>query len=275
VPKNGLATISAPRASSPEVVRKWLVVFTEICQRDLTPALVAIWVEQLGDIPPDRLQQAFDRLAKTWRSNFLPTPGNVRAQLDDADSHGLTLCAEDDWQNYLAWSREYFHPDTGIAPRAPHLSAQTEHAIRAAGGHRYIATCSEDNLQWAKRRFVADFELIHETEAAEHLLSDGNAKRIIHELAAGAPHGQKRISRSTGSSAPEQMSEKPSRKEVREVLDRVTAEKPRPPVSDPPADLEKAWRAQKERLAARCAELGIPFPVALPKNVAESEAATR
>ena len=82
MPTKELATISKPRVSSSDLARKWLVTFAEMCQREVTPALVQIWAQALGDIPPDRLQLACDRLAKTWTSNFLPVPGNVRAQLE-------------------------------------------------------------------------------------------------------------------------------------------------------------------------------------------------
>jgi hypothetical protein len=77
-----LVTTSKPRASSSDVARQWLVTFGEICGREISPALAAIWTDQLGDIPPDLLQQACDRLAKTWNTNF-------RAQIDQANANGL------------------------------------------------------------------------------------------------------------------------------------------------------------------------------------------
>lgn len=78
MPTNELAIVSRPLASSSEVARQWLVKFAEICQKDLSPALAAIWDEQLRDIPPDVLERACDRLMKNWTTGFLPVPGNIR-----------------------------------------------------------------------------------------------------------------------------------------------------------------------------------------------------
>ena len=256
MPKNGLATISAPLASSPdEIVRKALVVFSEICQRDITPALVAIWVEQLRDIAPQRLHEACKRLAKTWRSNFLPTPGNVRAQLDDADGKGFELEGEREWQKLLEWVRANVFPDTGIRRGAPRLTPQVELAARAAGGVFYLERCDDDQLVWCRKTFLAAYKNVHEAGQVEYLLGDGAAKQIIRELSSGPRPVRKSIA-----PAPATAGEKPSAGEVREFLETICADRPRPGSPESTADLEAKWRAQKERLAARCAELGIPAP---------------
>jgi hypothetical protein len=262
VPKNGLATISAPLASSPdEIVRKALVVFSEICQRDITPALVAIWVEQLSDIPPQRLNEACKRLAKTWRSNFLPTPGNVRAQLDDAEGKGFELAGEREWQKLLEWVRANVFPDTGIRRGAPRLTPQVELAAKAAGGVFYLERCDDDQLVWCRKSFLAAYKNVHEAGQVEHLLGDGAAKQILRQLSNSPRPARKSI-------APESVSEKPSAGEVREFLKTVCAEQPRPIASESAEVLAANWRSQKERLAARCAELGIPAP-------ADSQVASR
>ena len=176
---SALVTTSRPRASSSEIARQALVIFGEICGREITHELAAIWAAQLADIAPDLLQQACDRLAKTWTTSFLPTPGNVRAQVDQANANGLHLEIEEAWSHALDWVQRYFHPDLGVARGAPELPAAIQHAMRAAGGLRWIESCPASELQWAKKRFVEDFTRVHETQQSEHLLTRCEAKRIV------------------------------------------------------------------------------------------------
>jgi hypothetical protein len=78
VPNSELAIVSRPQALSSEIARQWLVKFAEVCQKDFSSALAAIWDEQLRDIPPDALERACDRLLRNWTTGFLPVPGNIR-----------------------------------------------------------------------------------------------------------------------------------------------------------------------------------------------------
>jgi hypothetical protein len=182
VPKNVLATISARRVSADEVARQWLVKFAEICQREVTPQLSAIWANQLSDLAPDLLDHACDRLAKVWTSTFLPTPGAVRAQIDNASARASELNAEIEWQNLLAWIHENFFPDTGIRRNAPQLSPAVLHAARTAGGFAFLERCRQEDLVFARRTFLAARRNFHETGQAAHLLGDSEAKRILQRL---------------------------------------------------------------------------------------------
>jgi hypothetical protein len=82
VPKYEIAIISAPRVSSSEVARQWLVKFATVCQKDFSPALANIWDEQLRDIEPDVLNRACDAVMKKWDTGFLPVPGNIRREAE-------------------------------------------------------------------------------------------------------------------------------------------------------------------------------------------------
>jgi hypothetical protein len=187
---NGLSTISKPRALSSDIARQWLVKFGEMCQRDITSALAQIWVEQLRDVAPELLERACDRVAKTWTSGFLPTPGNVRAQIDNANSAGLKLEAAKAWERWLAHVQKYFHADLGWDRRAPRLDAIMEHAGRAAGRAHWIESCPESELQWARKRFIESYTLAHETGQVQNLLTRGEAKKIITSLTAEKPTRQ-------------------------------------------------------------------------------------
>ena len=182
MPSTGLSLISQPGASSNKVARQWLVKFAEICQKEITPALAGIWAEQLGDIPADLLDRACDRLAKTWTSGFLPTPGDVRAQIKNADAGGLEVEAAEAWDRWLAHVREYFLSDLGWDRRAPRLDAMTEHAGNAAGGAHWVERCPEEDLHWCRERFLEDYTATRKTGEVQDLLTRREAKKIFASL---------------------------------------------------------------------------------------------
>ena len=120
-----------------------------------------------------------------------------------------------------------------------------EHAARAAGGYAYIEKCSREELVWVRKTFLAAYRNVHETGQIEHLLGDGNAKRIWAELKAGSVQ-KGLVSRSTPALEPS--GEKPKPEEVRDVLNRVIREKP----IEAPSDEELARR--RERLLRQVEE---------------------
>ncbi len=212
--------------------------------------LFDIWSNALQDIAPDRLDAACDRLMKTWRFPKLPLPGDVRAQLDSADAKGLELEAAQEWENALRVASQCWHPDIGLYQNAPSLSPACWHALKAAGGLSHLFNCGRGDLQWARKRFIADYTLTHETGKVEHLLGAGEAKRVLHQLAAGPAPERKRIAPASDTTA-----DPPQREEVRAVLLRVS-EKPK---TQEPSDeeLSARWREQKERARQWAIEHGL------------------
>jgi hypothetical protein len=255
----------SPDSQTERVIRKWLLVFSELFARELTPFLIASWCELLGDLPAPAVETACTQVGRSCR--FFPTPGEIRAQLAGAELRGFELEAEREWQSMMAWISVNVFPDTGIQRNAAELAPAIQHAAKAAGGVFYLQRCDEDQLVWARKNFLAALKNVRDTKQTEHLLSDGVAKRIIRQLSSGPRSVRKSIA-----PAPASSSEKPSVGEVREFLKTVSAERPQVNSAASREDLAKNWRSQKERLAARAAELGIPTP---PKNVSEAEAATR
>lgn len=170
-----------------EIIRQGLVEIAEVCQKPITSALVEIWVRDLSDIPAERLCRAFEQLRKTWTSGFLPTPGNVRAAIEQPEAKALQLEMEEEWRRSLRWIQRHYHYDIGISRDAQDLPPRTAHALRAAGGIGWIAECSDAELQWAKKKFLADFQLVSETGRIEHLLADGRAKEILAQLLPTGP----------------------------------------------------------------------------------------
>ncbi|HEV2386783.1 MAG TPA: hypothetical protein VGS20_05950 [Candidatus Acidoferrales bacterium] len=168
-----------PPASSREVARRWMVRFGELFGRELTVAMVALWTDAVSDLRPDVLESACRQAARTAR--FFPTPGEVRAAIDQANAAGLELEAEAAWQQALGHARDWCGDR-----RAPRLPPKIEQAVRAAGGLHWIESCPEKELVWAQRKFLEAFKRADELDRAGHLLTRGEAGRILAEASAAA-----------------------------------------------------------------------------------------
>ena len=248
MPNSALAITSELRAlSNSSVVRKWVVVFGELFAREITPELVKVWCRLLADVDAEALNRACERAAKTCK--FFPSPAEIRGQLDQANAGAFDLEAEEKWQNLLVWVRRFYHPDLGVTRGALlQLDPTVEFAARATGGLHWIESCPESELQWAKKRFMETLSRIRETGQMEQLLSDGEAKRILARLQAGPPQPI----RSQPAPARESSEVRPSKSEVRAVLDKAlsTSTATADMSDETDEEFEGRKREQKERLAA-------------------------
>lgn len=224
------------------MARQWLVKFCALTGKPAEPVLFSLWSEHLADIPPDRLNAACGALMKTWRYPNLPLPGDVRAQLDGVDENALELEAGEEWNRALRFTMECWHPDIGFYQNVPELSPATWHALKAAGGMRYVYTASREELQWARKRFVSNYTLVHETGKAEHLLGDCEARRILDKIA-NPPKKQLAAPKVID---PPEPTEKPSRAEVRAALDRISAD---PAIEMSEAEFEQRKAREQKALA--------------------------
>ena len=212
MPNSELATTSEPRAlSNSSVVRKWIVTFGEIFGREITPELVKVWCGLLSDIPPDALNLACEGTAKSCK--FFPSPGEIRAKLDQVGEQGRELEAEHAWRHALDWIGRWYQPDVEISWSAPELPPEITHAIRAAGGMHMLFGCPEADLVWRKRDFIADYSRTEELGRKEHLMTDGAAKRILATLQADSSRQL--------APARESPSFQPNKAEVRSALDKA------------------------------------------------------
>lgn len=174
------------------LIRSWLATYAETYRdRDGLPRDVSdgrlgqIYEKALGDIPTKQLGAALERTLKTCR--FFPTPADIRAQLDQVNEQGQELEAEHAWQHALGWIGRYYHPDLGPRRGAPELPPKITHAIRAAGGMHMLFGCAEADLVWRKKDFLADYTRNETLARNDHLLTDGEAKRVLADLRAGPP----------------------------------------------------------------------------------------
>jgi len=185
-----------------ELIREWMVRFGVNYRQEIDSACIALWQDELADIPSDRLEKLFREVIRMCR--FFPNVADVRAQIANAEEHAFALKAEEAWQHLLSYAREWYHPDVDLSHRAPGLPAAVAHAARAAGGLHLIWGCPETELQWAKKRFIEDFVRIHETRQVEHLLTDGEARSLLRQIAADSQSGGQALP------APEQICSEPS-----------------------------------------------------------------
>lgn len=263
MPTNKLLPISRQpeQRSTERVIREGLVKLAEVFRKDrapypLTPVLTQIWIDALDDLEPGRCEAAFSKLVRVGCRREFPTPADVRAQLDQADSKGLELEAANAWQKLLTWIERYYHPDIGVTPGAPELSGPVEHACRAAGGFRWIERCGEDDLVWARKTFLAAYTNVHETGEVKHLLSRNEARRAFFQIT-NPP--RKQLAAAKPTEAPEP-TEKPKPAEVRSVLERVAAPPPKPEIS------EEEWEQRKAREKRAIAEWAAQHPECVPKT---------
>lgn len=239
---NGLVATSPLPVSisqTDRLAREWVVRFAELYSVSLAergPRFVELWVSAVADLAPETLDAACRKAMQTCK--FFPLPAEIRNHIEKAEKNGFDLEAESEWHKLLAWIDRCYHPDVGIRRGAPSLPPQIEHAARAAGGYRYLESCSEEQLVWAKKAFFADLQNIRETGKAEHLLSDGRAKKIFRSLTAASNLVE--FQKSLLPAEPVSASEDAGipRVEVREVLTRVA--QPKPPETEQERQERKA-----------------------------------
>jgi hypothetical protein len=153
-----LATISESHSQPCERrksrLSRWLGLFAlnagQPLDGDTLSVYVTLWLEGFADLPDDVLEAAFQKTLRTCK--FWPVKiGDVREHVESAEDSR----AEDEWQNLLEYCRRHVNADLGMA-HAPKLPPQISHAAAAAGGLYFLESCSTDDLQWAKKRFLED-----------------------------------------------------------------------------------------------------------------------
>jgi len=162
------------------VVRKWLAVYGEMFQREVTRELVTIWLAEFSGTSAKQ----FGILAEKARSKarFFPQPADLREVEVAVREAQKSLTLEEAWESALNWiERWYVGPDVGIDHRAPVLEEKMRRAIGAAGGMEYLASCPTAELHWAKDRFTENYANQQIVEREGYLLSDREAREFLAE----------------------------------------------------------------------------------------------
>jgi hypothetical protein len=173
-----------PARSSEDVVREWIARFATNCGQPLSNARVVLWLDELADIEPARLEAGFRRLLHSHRFNNIPQIGDIRRQIDDIESRALDLEAEASWQRVLRYA------ETGgcfIGPATTgELSPLEKKAAEYAGGLGLIAGCPFDRLPFVKKSYTDALKFLEETGHVKNLLAEGEAKELLRELSTRA-----------------------------------------------------------------------------------------
>lgn len=168
------------RQDSATVIRQWLVTFGELTGRQITSALVQIWIKELSNLPPGLIDRLFQRHMKT--SRFFPMPGDITGQMQETKKKETSELAEIGWQKALDHAREWTHPDMKFS-RAPKLDEKIDRAARAAGGFLWIRECPTEDLQWARKRFIEAYERLESLEGEQFLIENSEIKNLFAEAA--------------------------------------------------------------------------------------------
>lgn len=145
---NLLSITHVVSGSTESLIKEWLFRFGLNFGKDVVPYL-PLWLESFGAMKPEVLVPLLQRALRTYK--FMPTVAEILAPLESAAEGDY----ENEWQNVQEYVERYVYPDF-VVRNPPALPADIDHAVRAAGGLRYLESCSIDDLVWAKKRFCED-----------------------------------------------------------------------------------------------------------------------
>ncbi len=192
---NGI--VQQPGSESERIIRKWLVIFGSLHQREITPLLIGAWCELLGDLRPEAIESGCIQTAKSCR--FFPTPADIWTKLEEAAAKSLDLEAKRAWKDLLRHIEVYHgYPVLGEDPQPePLLPPAIEQAVEAAGGISYIRDCSEEKIVWCRKDFLSAYKQFHETRSLEAAVGSSEAKRILAKDSGGTKPERKRLASTT------------------------------------------------------------------------------
>ena len=139
-------------------VKAWLIRLSATFPRELPPEIFSVWIRALSDLRLETIEAAFAQIEKTFKPTSactFPVPGHVRELVITANAGLLESEAETAWQKTMrVIAKHYCGADIGWDRHAAPLIGRVDHAARAAGGVPFLATCAEEELVWAKKRFI-------------------------------------------------------------------------------------------------------------------------
>src|ERR1700674_2550585 len=138
------------------ILRQSLARFAALYNVVPSEALPGIWLEALKDLRPEILSAALLRVEREFvptQACPFPVPAHIRQMLAKVNDNEKTIEAESAWEKALDWSRHKWHPDlrNSNLPALPHKIVK---ALGAAGGTPHLWQCSEEETQWARKRFI-------------------------------------------------------------------------------------------------------------------------
>lgn len=139
------------------------------------PSLADVWILCFGQCDPGELTAAFQILLKTWERDYgrkFPVPGDLTKILEAGKETLAAAKREEHWQLTLKLIAERWREDLGWM--GPRLEPPLLEAASAAGGIRYLAIATGEQLVWAKKSFL-------EALARKEKLGDLHAAGLLAE----------------------------------------------------------------------------------------------
>ena len=169
---------STPKDS---LINEWLSRFAVNAGTPLDDKTRAIyrsmWRDGFADVEADRLKAAFVACLRSHTFKTIPTIGDVRQHLSQAESNASESEAAQKWDTVLAYALS-LSPD--YSPKNPRpISERTQRAINAAGGLTFIRECDAAALTWARKRFLESYVQWGQLEQDKYLLPDGELKTLL------------------------------------------------------------------------------------------------
>jgi nucleotide-binding universal stress UspA family protein len=137
-----------------QLIRQWAVRFASNCGKALSDDLVALWQDELSDLPFDVLEAAFRKTMQTCR--FWPTVADIRSHVQQADSTVADAEAERAWDKVLEYAVRFGNVSSNSIP--PITNQAMAAGLRAVGGKDFLEAASDEQRLWARKLFLEIYQ---------------------------------------------------------------------------------------------------------------------
>ena len=166
--------------TSEDVIREWVARFAINCGQPPSEARVLLWIDELSDIEPDRLEAAFRAVLRSHTFNSIPQVGEIRAQIKQADSNARDIEAA------LAWDKVLRFVDCSVWSGIV-LTTKERRAANLVRAFDRIEHCDTDeDLDWIRKEYLKSYARVCDLEENEYLLPEGEARKLLCKLGAAS-----------------------------------------------------------------------------------------
>lgn len=166
------------------VVTQNLIKLGGLYGKEITRQYANLWIDNLKGVDPKLIAAAFERIERTFSPTAacpFPVPTHVWDILEAVRKNESKVSTEESWTKALDWVQRDYHPDIKFSDSRK-LDEKLIRALKAAGGAEHISGCSQEELQWSKKRFVEAYDSMSNLERDEFFLTDGEAKKVLGKL---------------------------------------------------------------------------------------------
>jgi hypothetical protein len=169
-----------------EIIAGWLRIFDRLPypqsqnRKPLAEEDYAIYAGALADLPAEVIDAACREWSKVGK--YFPLPADIRSMCRKADSMVEDLEGERAWQRALELAGMHGN-DYPIASAEQDADEAIANGMRAAGGARWIAVCTGEQLVWAKKTFLEIWRKWKDAPGQAMLPSTPEGRELLAEIA--------------------------------------------------------------------------------------------